>query len=422
MEVSPGTKKAIQLKELCEHGGFQSTMRRNTCHDIYALRCTHIYLSGKKRIYEQCLNEFNSLHASQMPPSISWSDSSLITRQIPGLSHLPWWNAHEVPWQDMLFKPIWKHFNKIRQEIIQSMLLLGNDDDMLDSVDIDVEGNIENKIKNSLNDNIWNSLGSVQDYGTNSQWDSSKAYDKVRLYEKDKWNKKACMKFKILCSVLRDKMNLKLTNGFQEFMSQRNEEIWDKSIWNSGYRTYPPLGISLHRVWPNSRIKPHLGPAARLVSSIPIIAPLHSTISVGDLTRKWNETLTFKKHDKRRKNQKIINNTLSSPDPDCLYEKVGENDDYDNVLNQCYSTQEEDEVENEELYPFFVYDDSFLFSVNNDVVRHTNEESNLKSDDYLVFLSFYTWHPDLLRNPKEKPDKQANIKHGEKMKFMESEG
>jgi hypothetical protein len=235
MEVSPGTKKAMQLKDLCEHGGQQSMMRRATCHDTYALLCAFSYLSGKKKATSQCVQEFNFLHSSQMPPTVAWSKPHYITRQVPGLSHIAWWNPDKVQWTEALFKPIWKHFDKIKHEVLSSIHTTTKNSD-----------NDDNNDDNEPHSDIWEKE-SLQEYGTNADWDSTHAYDQIIFYHKEQWNYKACRRFRVLCSVLRDKTNDKLRNGFQELMGNRKDEIWHKSMWNSGFRAYPPLGISLHR-------------------------------------------------------------------------------------------------------------------------------------------------------------------------------
>jgi hypothetical protein len=222
------------------------------------------------------------------------------------------------------------------------------------------------------------------------------------------------------------------------------------------------LSVVLTTVYPGARIKAHLGPAARLVSSIPLNAPSYSTITVGGQTRYWNTTTNDhrsyqgknkKSHLKKsKKSSKYMNknddidkndvndndqfgkinknkNDVKEYNDDFIQNEKKKNDEVEvgsGDREECMFSKEENEADNEKHNPFFVYDDSFLFSVSNELGGgggggsggSSREDINTDPQDFLVFLSFYTWHPDLLRSPGEEPDLKTNTEIGETMRFM----
>ena len=198
-----------------------------------------------------------------------------------------------------------------------------------------------------------------------------------------------------------------------EFMGRgRARDLWPPKDWNMGFHAHPDVGITINRgavtsscraapvhcrvvlarctpaplrewcfkwgnlvgclcvltVWPGARIKPHFGGPGGLVSSVALTAPPNSELTVGVESRAWvsGQPLVY--------------------DGSFLHSVSNEvEDDSDNGEEELEEEEEEDGV-----------------SATSGPTSCGNHEG------FLVFLSFFTYHPALLeRKPYTGPSAQT---------------
>jgi hypothetical protein len=243
------TSAEVPLKSLCAE---DNSSYRRICQDLYAMLIWLTHEIHNEELSLKYLQEYNS----PRPLDRQFLDTSHTHRQLPHLRAQSWWEESEVQLQFL------SH--------IQSNYLL-----------------IKEEVMSLSASSAWGPYLDIR-LSTNSNWDPFTSWDSIPLYGDDQWNPNHCPHLlPVTCSLLQQ--------HHQEFSSIFNrsgyQELLGPSLLDQDYTEIPTLGIKLYKVWPHSRIKPHMGSPGRLVHSLGLVVPSNprSTLTVGNVTKEWVE-------------------------------------------------------------------------------------------------------------------------------------
>ncbi len=244
------------MRAVCQQDNFSY---RRTCQDIYALLIWLNHQIGDDDRANLFLAEYNS----PRDKSLHFVDISSTHRQVPGVRASGWWSdtLTEKDREFLQFIPlIESNYLSIKNEVLS--------------------------LPDGLHSSLWGPYLDVR-LSTNADWNPHTSWNSIPLYGDTQWNEKHCKLLPITCSLLKQN-----EMEFHRLFNRSNYlNLVGPDRLAQDYSEVPTLGIKLYKVWPNSRIKPHLGSPGRLVHSIALVTPTNpaSTISVSDVTKEWVE-------------------------------------------------------------------------------------------------------------------------------------
>jgi hypothetical protein len=219
---------------------------------------------------EELSNKYLQAYNRPRPQGRRFLDTSHTHRQLPHLRAQSWWEESNVELK--FLSHIQSNYLLIKEEVLAL-----------------------SSSPSSSSASAWGPYLDIR-LSTNSNWDPFTSWDSIPLYGDGQWNPNHCPHLlPITCSLLQQHQEefsvLFNRSGYQDLLNA--------SLLEQDYTEIPTLGIKLYKVWPHSRIKPHMGSPGRLVHSLALLVPSpsspspgpgsRSTLTVGNVTREWEE-------------------------------------------------------------------------------------------------------------------------------------